>query len=101
MAARKRTRRVAAIDGTGHGCIIKEPIPAVEPGQVLVKVRAATISPGSELPAARAARAAGVTDPGTPRLFGYQNSGDVAAVGADVTQFKKGDRVACFGGGYA
>ena len=101
MAARKSKRRVAALDGTGHGRIITQPLPTVKPGQVLVKVHAAAISPGTELPAARAARAAGCTEPGTPRPFGYQNSGEVAAVGAKVAQFEPGERVACIGSGYA
>ena len=101
MTKRKRMRRVGAIDGTGHGVVIRQPVPKVKAGQLLVRVHAATISPGTELPAARAARAAGCTDPGTPRPIGYQNSGKIVEVGQKVAQFKKGDRVACFGGGFA
>ena len=101
MAKPRRMRRMGAIDGTGHGILISQPTPAIKAGQVLVRVRAAAISPGTELGGARAARAAGCTDPGKPRPFGYQNSGDVVEIGPKVTQFNQGDRVACFGGGFA
>ena len=96
-----RTRRVGALDGTGHGCVITEPVPEVGQGEVLVEVHASLISPGTELSAAKKARAEGRTDPGTPRPFGYQNAGIVREVGPGVTQFSPGDRVACMGSGYA
>lgn len=97
----KGTRRIGAIDQTGHGCVITGDIPEVKKGMLLVKVHASLISPGTELVAARQARKDGVTEKGTPRPFGYQNAGDVIEVGEGVTEFKPGDRVACMGGGFA
>nr|UXE41703.1 inositol 2-dehydrogenase/D-chiro-inositol 3-dehydrogenase [uncultured bacterium] len=37
----------------------------------------------------------------TDMALGYSNAGEVLEVGADVREFKAGDRVACAGGGYA
>jgi len=96
-----KTRRLGAIDETGHGVVIRQPLPRPKRGQVLVRVRAAMISPGTELGQAKKARAQRATDPGAPQLFGYQNAGVIVALGAGVTQFARGDRVACFGAGYA
>lgn len=94
-------RRIGAIDGTGHGCVLEQDIPQVSKGMVLVRVHASLISPGTELVAARQARKDGVTEAGTPRVFGYQNAGEVLEVGEGVSEFKPGDRVACMGGGFA
>jgi threonine dehydrogenase-like Zn-dependent dehydrogenase len=101
MSKIPQRRRVGALDATGHALVIKAPVPKPKTGQVLVRVRASLVSPGTELSGAKRARAEGQTDPGTPRPFGYQNAGDVIALGRGVKQFKVGDRVACMGGGYA
>jgi len=96
-----KTRRLGALDQTGHALLIRQPLPRPKRGQVLLRVHASMISPGTELGQAKAARAQGATKPGAPRPFGYQNAGVVIALGAGVTQFAPGDRVACFGAGYA
>ncbi len=94
-------RIVGALDRTGHGCVVSQPVPELSDGMVLVKVQASLISPGTELKGAKNAREKGIADPGTPRPFGYQNAGDVLAVHESVTEFRPGDRVCCMGGGYA
>lgn len=94
-------RIVGALDATGHGCVIEQDVPELGKGMVKVEVKASLISPGTELSGAKKARADGVTDPGTPRTFGYQNAGVVVEVNESVTEFQPGDRVACMGGGYA
>ncbi len=98
-------RRVGALDATGHAVVIEQPIPPVKPGQVLVKVHASLISPGTELAQARQNRAAGVKDkgslPGAAQPFGYQNAGVIEALGDGVSQHTVGDRVACIGAGHA
>ena len=101
MAKRRKTRRIAAIDHTGRGVVIKEPVPPVKRGQVLLRVRAATISPGTELRHARSARAGESLEPDFCQKVGYQNAGEVIEVGPGVKQFRKGDRVSAFGGGFA
>ena len=91
-------RKVAAIDGNGRGLCIEEDIPDLGAGQVLVEVRASLISPGTELGRVKAMRAE--PEPARkPRPFGYTNAGIVAEVGVGVTQFRRGERVACMGDG--
>jgi threonine dehydrogenase-like Zn-dependent dehydrogenase len=100
MATRK-TRRIAHIDNKGIGSVIKQPTPQPKPGQVLLRVRAAALSPGTELGVAKQLRAGTLVNPDWSQCVGYQNAGEVIEVGRGVKQFKKGDRVASFGGGYS
>lgn len=102
-AARLPTsRQVAFIDGTGKTEVRTEAIPEIKPGQILVRVHASLLSPGTELGRARQHLTDPHREPVRPlTAFGYQNAGEVVAVSEGVTQFKAGDRVACMGGGYA
>ena len=95
-----KTRRVAAIDGSGKFVLIEEEVPQPKPGQVLVENRATVISPGTEL--------AGVPDrrenpkpDARPRRFGYSSAGVVIAVGEGCEDIAIGSELACMGGGYA
>jgi len=98
-----QTRRIGALNARGEGCLITGPVPPVTRGTLLVKVHASAISPGTELaPARRTREGRGATRADAPpRPFGYQNAGEVVAVGDGVIGFAPGDRVACMGAGYA
>ncbi len=93
------TRKFAAIDGAGVISVEEGPIPEPGTGEILIEVRASSISSGTELGGVKRRR----ENPGSsaPRPFGYQNAGDVIAKGDDCDEFQIGDRVACMGGGYA
>lgn len=99
------TRLIGVLDGAGRASVVEQPVPRLKRGQVLVKVRASLLSPGTELGSARHARQGRAAPTARAqkktRPFGYQNAGDVLAVGAGVDQFEPGDRVCGFGGGYA
>jgi NADPH2:quinone reductase len=76
-------------------CDIAEPVP--KPNEVKVRVRACGLN-RADLSAARATFGHGTI--GAP--VGLEFSGEVAEVGAEVKEFKAGDRVVCAaGGGYA
>ncbi len=65
-------------------------VPRPSPGGVVVRVRVA-LTDGTDLKAYRR----GHPQMPMPTRFGHEFSGDVAAVGAGVTSFAVGDRIAC------
>ena len=76
------------------------PLPALEPGMVLIRSHASGISAGTELGSfVGKPRPAVVEEPW--RTFGYQAAGVVEAVGEGVTRVAVGQRVAGMGAGYA
>jgi threonine dehydrogenase-like Zn-dependent dehydrogenase len=97
---KQRVRRVVTVARSGHVEVQTEPVPAIVPGQILVRVHASLISSGTELGAWT-----GQPRPEQPvppyRNFGYQNAGEVLEVGEGVRGLAVGDRVACMGAGYA
>ena len=93
-------RKVAAIDSHGQGVCLEQTMPALGSGEVMVRVEASLISPGSELGRVGAMRENPQPDK-PPRPFGYSNAGVIEEVGAEVEQFEVGQSVACMGGGYA
>lgn len=116
---------------TGESTVVDVPVPAVQPGQVLVRNAASLVSAGTErmviefaeksmLAKAKArpdlvrqvldkARREGVLNTleavrsrlDQPLSLGYSSAGTVIAVGAGITDIKVGDRVACSGMNYA
>ena len=79
--------------GLENLAVVDRPDPAPGPGQVLVRVRAASLNYRDLL------LAKGQYNPklAVPRVLGSDAAGEVAAVGAGVTRWKPGDRVAgCF-----
>lgn len=68
----------------------EEAIPAASPGGVVVRVRAA-LTDGTDLKTYRR----GHPKMPMPTRFGHEFSGDVAAVGEDVTTFAVGDPIMC------
>ena len=64
------------------------PVPEAGPGQLLVRVRAASLNRGEFIAGHGLHGKAG-----SWKAIGQEGAGDVAAVGAGVTQFKPGDRV--------
>jgi NADPH2:quinone reductase len=77
----------------------ERPVPAAGPGEILVKVAAAGVN-GPDLMQRKGLYPA---PPGASDLPGLEVSGEVAAIGANVTRWSVGDRVAALtnGGGYA
>lgn len=98
------TRHIVAVHGDGQLRRIEQPVPALVPGTVLIRVRASLVSPGSELRGGwRALRAMQETPDPTvdPRPIGYSVSGEVIALGEHVDGLSPGDRVAAIGAGVA
>ena len=117
--------------GSGETAVVELPLPVVSAGMVLVRNHYSLISAGTEGSFVRAARLSllgkarekpeqvrqvldalrrygprqtyravvNKLDAYTP--LGYSCAGEVLAVGAGVTEFAAGDRVACGGAGYA
>ncbi|HJN19121.1 MAG TPA: zinc-binding alcohol dehydrogenase, partial [Armatimonadota bacterium] len=88
-------RKVVAFDGRGAILVLEQPIPEPGPGEILLEVRASMISPGTEM-AGVVWRRENPSDAETIP-FGYQNAGDVLAVGEGVTRWRVGDKLACMG----
>jgi NADPH2:quinone reductase len=89
----------AMVVGDGGLELHDVPTPEPGPGEVLVRVHAAGLN-RAEL-AVAAGHAHGAIG-GKGSLIGLEWSGEVAAIGADVTGVREGDRVMCSGnGGYA
>lgn len=88
-------RKVVAVDGCGVISVLEQPIPEPGPNELLIKVRASMISAGTELGGVKNRRENPSDAP--PRPFGYQNAGDVIALGEGVTRFQVGDKLCCMG----
>ena len=98
-----KNRKVATRGGDGYIRLIEENMPEIKKGSVLVKVHASLVSPGTELKDWKTYSMKRFNpDPNEKHsVFGYSNAGIVEATGEGVGEFRRGDRVACIGGGYA
>ena len=115
----------------GQTEIIDVPIPATQPGYILVRTGASLVSAGTERMLVEFAEKnfvgkarsrpdlvrqviqkaqrdgilttleSAINRLDQPIVLGYSSAGTVVEVGAGADQFKVGDRVACAGGGYA
>jgi L-iditol 2-dehydrogenase len=65
------------------------PVPAIGPKEILVRVHTCGVC-GTDL------KKIATGSHSAPRIFGHETSGVVAAVGAEVREFKPGDRVIVF-----
>ena len=93
-------RRLAVITPEGKLAVREQPIPALADGQVLVRVHASLISPGTEMAGVQARR--DKPDPAAKdQPFGYANAGEVLAVRGPCRDLRSGMRVACMGSGAA
>jgi NADPH2:quinone reductase len=94
---------VIEIRGNGGGPEVltaaRRPVPAAEPGQVLIRIAAAGVN-GPDI-MQRQGRYA--PPPGASDLPGLEVSGQIAGVGEGVARWKEGDEVCALtkGGGYA
>lgn len=79
----------------------EEPIPKLKDGEVLVKVHASLISPGTELGNIKNLRKNPDPTKFNKKPFGYANSGEIVEIGKNCKNFKVGDKVACMGANYA
>lgn len=92
-------RQVATLNLQGQGEIIEEPIPQPGQGQVLVRIVASMVSPGTQLTGIREVRSGDAPALTEPRRMGYQAAGVITELGSDIHHLKVGQRIACFGGG--
>lgn len=81
--------KVAVLHGPKDLRLEETPIPAVGPGDILIKVRSSGIC-GTDLHF----RHMGPRFPNQPMPLGHEYAGEVIEVGANVSLFKLGDRVA-------
>jgi threonine dehydrogenase-like Zn-dependent dehydrogenase len=80
--------------------VLAEPVPPLQPGEILVRTRRSLISTGTELTALQRDFEDGTFQQSYvrfPMRIGYGNAGVVEAVADDVKDFMPGDRVASRG----
>ena len=90
-----KKRMTAVIAGDGTLRCVKEEIPELKEHEVLVKVHASLISPGTEMAAAKKRRE-NPDEKAEAIRFGYSNAGEIIKVRGDVKGLKVGMRVAAW-----
>lgn len=83
------TMRAAVYRGKGNVVVETVPVPAIGPGEVLIRVAACGIC-GTDLKKIEHGFVS------APQIFGHEVSGTVVAVGSGVSKWKPGDRVMSF-----
>lgn len=83
------TQQAAVYHGKGQVRIEEVPVPALEDGEVLVRVAACGVC-GTDLKKVEL----GLQDP--PRIYGHETAGRIAATCGDTNGWKEGDRVAIY-----
>jgi L-iditol 2-dehydrogenase len=83
--------KAAIYYGPGETKFEERPIPTPGPGEILMKNVSATTC-GTDLKQYR--RGYRTDKPGESKIFGHESAGVVAEVGAGVTKFKPGDKIA-------
>ena len=84
------TMQAAVLYGKEDVRLESVPVPSLDPGELLVRVRAA-LTCGTDVKVFRRGYHAKMIQP--PALFGHEMAGDVVSVGSGVTRFHPGDRV--------
>lgn len=93
-------REIAVIKANGEVTSRIEAVPELKDNEVLIKVHASLISPGTEMNLPRLRRT--TPDPEAQDLtFGYANAGEIIEVKGQVKGLQPGMRVAAMGGGGA
>lgn len=94
-------KRLAAIfTGNGEVKARTEDLPELKNNEVLIKVHASLISPGTEMGSIKEKREK-PTPEEEDKNFGYANAGEILEVKGEVKNLKVGMRVAAMGGGGA
>ncbi len=91
-------RKAAVVTHDGQVWCRTQSIPELKANEVLVKVHASLISPGTEMALAKNRREK-PAEPGSEINFGYSSAGEIVAVNGDCRDLQVGMRVACMGGG--
>lgn len=89
VSAIPETMHAAVYRGRSVVSIEEIPTPAIGPGEILIRVEACGIC-HTDLKKIEH----NLLEP--PRVYGHETAGVVAATGADVTKFRRGDRVVAF-----
>jgi len=86
----QRSMQAAVLYGKEDVRLESVPVPAIGPGELLVRVRTA-LTCGTDVKVFR--RGYHATMINLPALFGHEMAGDIIALGDGVTQFKIGQRI--------
>ena len=95
--------RGVAVDGKGGPEVMRIaddlPVPVLKPTEVMIRVHATSVNRVDTVQR----KGLAPVPPGASPILGVEAAGVVADVGAEVTEWKTGDRVMCLipGGGYA